>query len=83
MKTSFSEEIKTFLIEVFTKYFDDTDSELRNMCCIKLDNLSEVLSTNESMMDRVLIQLKKVMVDNVVTIRSKKVLIKSHWQTVF
>ncbi len=83
MKTDLSNENKAFIIEVFTKFFDDTDSELRNMCCVKLDILCEVLSKNESMLERVLIQLKKVMVDNVVGIRSKKVLIKSLWRTVF
>jgi hypothetical protein len=83
MKTHLSDENKAYLIEVFTKFFDDTDSELRNMCCVKLDSLCEVVKINEGMLEGVLIQLKKVMVDSLASIRSKKVLIKSLWQTVF
>ena len=57
------------IIDIFSKFFDDTDSEIRNMCCIKLDSICETLGAENDVFEKVLEQLKKVENDNIVAIR--------------
>lgn len=63
------DESKAIIIDIFSKFFDDTDSEIRNMCCIKLDNICETLGAENDVFEKVLEQLKKVENDNIVAIR--------------
>lgn len=63
-----SQKLKTSLVEIFAKLFEDSESEIRNTCCLKLELIAERIG-KEEIMDKILIQLKKLEKDSVSYVR--------------
>lgn len=59
---------KSLIVEIFAKMFDDTEAEIRNVCCLRLESVAERIG-KEELFDSVLIQLKKVEKDSVSYVR--------------
>jgi serine/threonine-protein phosphatase 2A regulatory subunit A len=63
-----TQKLKTSLVEIFAKLFEDSESEIRNTCCLKLELIAERIG-KEEIMDKILIQLKKLEKDGVSYVR--------------
>jgi serine/threonine-protein phosphatase 2A regulatory subunit A len=63
-----SQKLKSNLVEIFAKMFEDAESEIRNTCCLKLELIAERIG-KEEIMDKILSQLKKVEKDSVSYVR--------------
>jgi len=63
-----TQKLKTSLVDIFAKLFEDSESEIRNTCCLKLELIAERIG-KEEIMDRILIQLKKLEKDSVSYVR--------------
>jgi len=61
-------KLKTNLVEIFAKMFEDIESEIRNTCCLKLEIMAERIGKEECF-DKILFQLRKVEKDNVLYVR--------------
>jgi serine/threonine-protein phosphatase 2A regulatory subunit A len=56
---SVSPQLKAAVVDIFVKLLDDSESETRNCCCLKLESIAEKLGKDDSI-DRILLQLKKL-----------------------
>lgn len=61
-------QIKNLLIEIYSKMFDDSEAEIRNICCLRLESIADRIGKDEAF-DMVLIQLKKLEKDSVNYVR--------------
>ncbi len=59
---------KNLLIEIYAKMFEDTEAEIRNICCLRLEYIAEKLGKDE-LLDKVLVELKKIEKDSVSYVR--------------
>jgi serine/threonine-protein phosphatase 2A regulatory subunit A len=63
-----SNSLRQTLVDIFVKLLDDKESETRNVCCLKLEPISERIGKDD-IMDAILIQLKKIEKDSVSYVR--------------
>lgn len=63
-----SKELKAASTDIFAKLLEDTEGETRNTCCLRLELVAEKIG-KEDLMDKILIQLKKVEKDTVTYVR--------------
>lgn len=61
---SLTNDIKTTIIEVYAKLFEDPEAEVRNICCLKLEVITEALC-NRPNYDLVLSKLKLIEKDTI------------------
>jgi serine/threonine-protein phosphatase 2A regulatory subunit A len=61
--------LKSVCVETFAKLFTDSEGETRNVCCIKLENVAELIGREDSF-DKILVELKKVEKDETSYVRS-------------
>ena len=61
-------QTRTLLVEIYSKMFDDTEAEIRNICCMRLESIADKIGKDE-LFDKVLIQLKKLEKDPVSYVR--------------
>jgi serine/threonine-protein phosphatase 2A regulatory subunit A len=50
---------KNLLLEIYAKMFEDTEAEIRNICCLRLETVAEILGKQE-IFNSVLTQIKKI-----------------------
>jgi serine/threonine-protein phosphatase 2A regulatory subunit A len=55
-------------LEIYAKMFDDTEAEIRNICCLRLESIAETLG-KQDIFDIVLSQLKKIEKDQINYVR--------------
>lgn len=61
-------QAKSLLIEVYAKMFEDTEAEIRNICCLRLESIAEKIG-KEELFDKVLLELKKIEKDSISYVR--------------
>lgn len=61
-------QTKTLLINVYAKMFEDSEAEIRNICCLRLEAIAEKIG-KEEVFDKVLEGLKNIEKDSVSYVR--------------
>jgi len=61
--------LKSIIIESYSKLFEDNEAEVRNICCLRLENICSK-SGKDDIIDKILIQLKKLEKDSVNYVRA-------------
>jgi serine/threonine-protein phosphatase 2A regulatory subunit A len=63
-----SQKLKVTLVEIYAKMFEDGEAEIRNTCCLRLEKIADKIG-KEDLIDKILVQFKKVEKDSVTYVR--------------
>jgi serine/threonine-protein phosphatase 2A regulatory subunit A len=61
--------LKSTIVDIYAKLFEDQEAEVRNICCQRLEPICQKLAKDESL-DKILVQLRKIEKDSVSYVRA-------------